>query len=107
MRYCQRCGELLQKAQTGRERRYCSDRCKQTAYRTRLFRRGLLGKCGGLLDYWRDQGLPVATVARLEEMIYRYGPGAAEEAGELLLETVQMINELDRERASFGRKDES
>ncbi len=32
---CQRCGKTIANDRNGRQRRYCSDACRQSAYRTR------------------------------------------------------------------------
>ena len=94
---CEWCGRDLGmlEQEGGRQRRYCSNACRQAAYRERR-RKGKRNRevlrNAHLVEGWRKAGLgPV--LPRLERMMREYGPQAAEEAAGIALDVAKVVRE--------------
>ena len=100
---CEHCGRDLGmlEQEGGRQRRYCSNACRQAAYRDRKKREKRNSSAlryRYLVKGWRDAGLGEKVVSRLVEMLHTYGPQAAKMAGEIAVEVARKAREAERAR---------
>lgn len=73
--------------------RYCSDACKQRAYRKRKIRNS--PNVTYLFRQWEEEGLGLVR-GRLERILERWGPDAAKEAAALALDVARQVREVTR-----------
>src|SRR2546421_12888218 len=79
---CAHCGKEqgLQEVAGGRQRLYCSDRCRQAAKRKRdkqTKRNSILQYNSELRDLWNQNGIDGLVRTRLEDILVEYGKPAA------------------------------
>lgn len=84
------CGEDLGLVETegGRDRHYCSDKCRVAHYRKRkreAQREQVLRYNSELRDYWRERGIRGEVLARLQEILLQHGKKAARAATDAVL----------------------
>lgn len=84
------CGDYIGyiEADGGRDRLYCSDKCRVAAYRKRQRekkREAILQHHGELRDYWKLHGIRGEVLARLQEILLQYGKKAARAATDAVL----------------------
>ena len=99
--FCEYCGADLGlvEQEGGRPRRYCSDACKQAAYRERKRRekrnKALL-RYAPLVEEWRRAGFSDQAIERLRTLAETYDPNAAKIAAEVALLTAREAREAVR-----------
>ena len=85
---CYYCGKNIKALKRNRVRRYCSDRCKQAAYRARNRHKEdstLVDKeIEERLAYWHQQNLPDIIIEQLMKLWYEYGGSAMVTAEEMM-----------------------
>jgi hypothetical protein len=84
------CGEELGLIETegGRDRQYCSDKCRVAAHRARereKHREQVLQYNSELRDYWKEHGIRGEVLLRLQEILLQYGKPAAKAATNVVL----------------------
>lgn len=80
----------------GRQRQYCSDRCKQAAYRERrkeVFRNKCLLRNTELRDYWQEQNITGSLLAALQDILVEHGKAAAKAATDAVLLAQKLAGE--------------
>ena len=87
---CEHCGRELGmiEVEGGRQRQYCSDRCKMAAYRARRqeeYRNKCLLRNTELRDYWKENHLDGQVLALLQEILVAHGKAAARTATDAVL----------------------
>ncbi len=107
---CGFCGQeqgLLEVA-GGRQRLYCSDKCRKAAHRKRLARErrnAILQYNSELRKLWQEQNITGATLDKLQDILLELGKPAAQAATEAIViyarQTREERQRIDRVRA-FG-----
>jgi hypothetical protein len=93
---CQNCGEPMgiQEVYGGRQRLYCSDKCRKAAHRAkkqRAARLALLSYNSELRQLWDDNEIKDPVLARLQDMLVEHGKDAAKQATETVILACKLL----------------
>jgi endogenous inhibitor of DNA gyrase (YacG/DUF329 family) len=99
---CEQCGKEIGLIETdgGRQRQYCSDRCKMIAYRTRHkqeYRNKCLLRNTELRDYWQEHHVSGQVLVMLQNILVEHGKAAAKDATDTVLLALKLA-QSDQER---------
>jgi hypothetical protein len=108
---CGYCGKEqgLQEPMGGRQRRYCSDRCRKAASRKRdseKRRNAILQYNAELREYWREHHIDGQVLTLLQDILVEHGKQAARAATDAVLTERKLVREEQGQRArlkAFGR----
>jgi len=93
---CGHCGKPmgLQEVNGGRERQYCSDKCRKAAYRAkkqRQARLALLQYNSELRQLWDDNEIKGPVLAHLQDMLVEHGKAAAKDATDAVVLACKLL----------------
>ena len=80
----------------GRQRRYCSDKCKVAAYRERKkeeYRHKVLLRNTELRDYWQENQVSGQILFLLQDILVEHGKAAARAATDTVLTALKLAKE--------------
>jgi hypothetical protein len=105
---CGHCGKPmgLQEVNGGRQRLYCSTKCRKAAFRARKecqARQAMLTYNSELRDYWRDNGVDGQALAKLQDILLEHGKAAAKAATDAVLIALKDERYLQKGRVFTGR----
>ncbi len=93
---CGHCGKPmgLQEVDGGRQRQYCSDRCRKAAHRTkkqRAARLALLQYNSELRQLWEENEIQGPVLSHLQDILVEHGKAAAKDATETVVLACKLL----------------
>lgn len=104
---CGHCGDSIgiQEVYGGRQKIYCSDKCRKAAYRARKeqqARLAMLRYNSELRDYWQENGIEGKVLAMLQDILIAHGKDAAKDATNVVLAALKAEKYVQKARTLLG-----